>query len=187
MILFLYIYIYLDQFPNYYIVFFIIKSTPPGTKFTYMTCIDPRMTRINAHGLRFRARAFSGKWETQWRHYEPNGVSNYQRFDGLLNRLPRRRAKRLSKLRVTGRWPVNSPHKGPVTRKMFPFDDVVMVMGEWIALINQECWYNRPEKMIIMIYRDTEQAKHYIMKVLITSQLCRSDLNLNTFKSVKAK
>ena len=24
------------------------------------------------------------------------------------------------------RWPVNSPHKGPVTRKMFPFHDVVM-------------------------------------------------------------
>ena len=25
------------------------------------------------------------------------------------------------------RWPVNSPHKGPVTRKMFPFDDVIMM------------------------------------------------------------
>ena len=24
------------------------------------------------------------------------------------------------------RWPVNSPHKMPVTRKMFPFDDVIM-------------------------------------------------------------
>ena len=23
------------------------------------------------------------------------------------------------------RWPVNSPHKGPVTRKIFPFDDVI--------------------------------------------------------------
>ena len=23
------------------------------------------------------------------------------------------------------RWPMNSPHKGPVTRKMFPFDDVI--------------------------------------------------------------
>ena len=23
-------------------------------------------------------------------------------------------------------WPVNSPHKGPVTRKMFPIDDVIM-------------------------------------------------------------
>ena len=25
------------------------------------------------------------------------------------------------------RSPVNSPHKGPVTRKMFPFDDIIMV------------------------------------------------------------
>ena len=24
------------------------------------------------------------------------------------------------------RWPVNSPHKWPVTREMFPFDDVIM-------------------------------------------------------------
>ena len=26
------------------------------------------------------------------------------------------------------RWLVNSPHKGPVTRKMFPVDDVIMVL-----------------------------------------------------------
>ena len=26
------------------------------------------------------------------------------------------------------RWPANSPHKWPVTRKMFPFDDVIMVL-----------------------------------------------------------
>ena len=25
------------------------------------------------------------------------------------------------------RWPVNSPHKEPVTRKMFQFDDVIML------------------------------------------------------------
>ena len=25
--------------------------------------------------------------------------------------------------------PVNSPHKWPVKRKMFPFDDVIMVLG----------------------------------------------------------
>ena len=24
------------------------------------------------------------------------------------------------------RWPVNSPHKGPITRKLLPFDDVIM-------------------------------------------------------------
>ena len=36
---------------------------------------------------------------------------------------------RLSLAFVRGfhRWPVNSPHKGPVTRKMFPFDDVIMM------------------------------------------------------------
>ena len=27
------------------------------------------------------------------------------------------------------RRPVNSPHKWPVTRKMFPFDDVIMAIG----------------------------------------------------------
>ena len=33
------------------------------------------------------------------------------------------------------RWPVNSPDKGPVTRKMFPFDDVIIsiytVVDRW--------------------------------------------------------
>ena len=32
-------------------------------------------------------------------------------------------------------WPVNSPHKGPVTRKMFPFDDVIMMCRLFRALI----------------------------------------------------
>ena len=33
----------------------------------------------------------------------------------------------LAFVRGIHRWPVNSPHKGPVTRKMFPFDDVIMM------------------------------------------------------------
>ena len=32
----------------------------------------------------------------------------------------------LAFVRGIHRWPVNSPHKGTVTRKMFPFDDVIM-------------------------------------------------------------
>ena len=32
----------------------------------------------------------------------------------------------LAFVRGIHRWPVNSPPKGPVTRKMFPFDDVIM-------------------------------------------------------------
>ena len=34
----------------------------------------------------------------------------------------------LAFVRGIHRWPVNSPHKWPVTRKMFPFDDVIMYM-----------------------------------------------------------
>ena len=36
----------------------------------------------------------------------------------------------LAFVRGIHRWPVNSPHKGPVTRKMFPFDDVIMETQE---------------------------------------------------------
>ena len=61
----------------------------------------------------------------QWRHNECGGVSNQRRLGCLLNRLFRRRSKKMSMFRVTGlcegihRWSVNSPHKWPVTRKMF--------------------------------------------------------------------
>ena len=68
-----------------------------------------------------------------WRHNEPDGVSNHQPRDCLLNRLFGHRSKKTSKLRVTGLCAGNSPetgefpaHKWPVTRKMFPFDDVIM-------------------------------------------------------------
>ena len=69
-----------------------------------------------------------------WRHNEPDGVSNHQPHGCLFNRLFGHRSKKTSKLRVTGLCvgnspgPVNSPHKRPVTRKMFPFDDVIMIM-----------------------------------------------------------
>ena len=69
-----------------------------------------------------------------WRHNDHVGVSNHQPRGCLLNRLFRRRWKKTSKFGVTGLYagnspgPVNSPHKGPVTRKMFPFDDVIMII-----------------------------------------------------------
>ena len=36
----------------------------------------------------------------------------------------------LAFVRGIHRWPVNSPHKGPVTRKMFPFDDVIIMFSD---------------------------------------------------------
>ena len=68
-----------------------------------------------------------------------DGVSNYQPHHCLLNRLFGRRSRKASKLRVTGLCagnspgPVNSPHKGPVTRKMVPVDDPIMA---WVNPCN---------------------------------------------------
>ena len=71
------------------------------------------------------------------------------------------------------RWPMNSPHKGPVTRKMFPFDDVIMHMtitvmgyvynhwGHWgqLASWNLRSWacIHLSKHMIIMHYTVTLQ------------------------------
>ena len=67
----------------------------------------------------------------QWHHY----IFNHHRLDCLLNLLFRRGSKKTSKLRVIGLWPVNSPHKGPVTRKMSPFHDVIM----WLDKVSNAC------------------------------------------------
>ena len=76
------------------------------------------------------------RWALHWRHNDHDGVSNHQPHGCLLNRLFRRWSKKTSKFRVTGLCvgnspgPMNSLHKGPVTRKVFPFDDVIMRGGK---------------------------------------------------------
>ena len=66
----------------------------------------------------------------QWRHNEHDSVSNHQPHGCLLNCLFRQIKEKhqspasLAFVRGIHRGPVNSPHKGPVTRKMFSFDDV---------------------------------------------------------------
>ena len=79
----------------------------------------------------------------QWRHNGRDSVSNHQPHDCLLNGLFKRRSKKTSKPRVTGLCVGNSPGTGEfpaqvpgefpaqrtLTRKMFPFDDVIVDWG----------------------------------------------------------
>ena len=88
-------------------------------------------------------------WITlQWRHNDHDSISNHQPRGCLLYRLFGRRSKKTSKLRVTGLCAgnspgaVNSPHKGPVTRKMFPFDDVIMMI-KWTLRDNSKWNHNK--------------------------------------------
>ena len=93
----------------------------------------PLISIILTYTYLFNARIDDGMQLTlQWRYNDHNGFSNHQPHGCLLNRLFRRRSKKTSKLRVTdlcvgnSPGPVNSMQKGSVTRKMFPFDDVIM-------------------------------------------------------------
>ena len=84
----------------------------------------------------YPSREYKHDITSHWRHNDHDGVSNHQPYSCLLNHLFRGRSKKTSKLRVTGLCagnspgPVNSSHNWPVTRKTFPFDDVIMKQCE---------------------------------------------------------
>ena len=70
--------------------------------------------------------------QLQWRHNEPNGVSNHHHLDGLFSRLFRRPPEKTSKPCVTGLREGNPlvaggfPAQRASTRNMFPFDDIII-------------------------------------------------------------
>ena len=102
-----------------------------------------------------------------WRHNDHAGVSNHQPHGCLLNRLFRRRSKKTPKLRVTGLCvgnspgPVNSSHKGPVKRKMFPFDDVIMVRFESL-------WFppHQRQRRTYLFKRLTSPGRRWIIGII---------------------
>ena len=59
------------------------------------------------------------------------------------------------------RWPANSPHKGSITRKMFPFDDVIMKnVGHFVqASICQMCFHH-PWDTTLLPYHGAEVYIH---------------------------
>ena len=112
-----------------------VKSEGPGSVIGQELLITPEMVG-NRNEYTCIARNAKGEMERNvefygtffWRHNGRDSVSNHRYLDCLLKCLFRRKPKKTSKLHVTGlceggggihRWPVDSPHKGPVTRKMF--------------------------------------------------------------------
>ena len=62
-------------------------------------------------------------------------------------------------VRGSHRRPVNSPHKGPVTRKMLPFDDVIM---QWMSLRCRRCGSDGIRTIVINTTQDHYVNKHHI-------------------------
>ena len=55
----------------------------------------------------------------------------------------------LASVREIHRWPVNSPHKGPVTRKIFPFYDVIRGLIHRNPVYDSSCTQRSPQKTLI--------------------------------------
>ena len=81
----------------------------------------------------------------QWRHNECNGVSNHQPqivYSTVYSGADQRKHESSASMAfVQGihRWPVNSPHKGPVMQKLCLFDDIIMCCGNSAGV--QTDWY----------------------------------------------
>ena len=74
------------------------------------------------------------KFPLWWRLIERNGVSNHQPHDCCAtiysgaDQRKHQSSESLAFVWVIHWWLVNFPHKGPITRKMFLFDDVIMYL-----------------------------------------------------------
>ena len=53
----------------------------------------------------------------------------YSTFYSGIDQRKHQSSASLAFVRGIDRWPVNSPHKGPVTRKIFQFDDAILMLG----------------------------------------------------------
>ena len=66
----------------------------------------------------------------------------------------------LAFVRGIHRRPVNSPHKWPVTRKMFPFDDVIMCRQPYGCDLRLEWWVASGTIHEMLLLRQVEEAHH---------------------------
>ena len=88
-------------------------------------------------------------------------------------------------MRGIHRWPVNSPHKGPVTRKMLPFDGVIMRS----ALVHVMVWTNVHSLLIgpfiINKTYNSSFLKMYLKKSSVKLRtFCLGGNELNCFHSL---
>ena len=117
--------------------------------FTYASQSEAICLMPSWQSYSHQARAVTQSSNTlQWRHNKRNGISNHQRLNCLVTHCSgtdqRKHQSPTSLVFVRGihRWWVASPNNGPVPRKRFPFDDVIMRTHQrlWHSLATELTW-----------------------------------------------
>ena len=88
------------------------------------------LVRVNWRGFKYgRFIIVTSKW-ARWRLTSPISpfiqITNLTVYSGA-DQTNHQNSASLAFVRGIHQWRVNSPRRGPVTQKMFPFDDVIMV------------------------------------------------------------
>ena len=99
------------------------------------------VTRVLHPGWSSQASAIRRE-SLHWRHNEPDGVSNHQPRDCLLNCLFGRRSKKTSKLRVTGLCVENSPGTGELSAQKASNAENVFIWWRHHDICNSRQWHH---------------------------------------------
>ena len=95
--------------------------------------------------------------------HERHGFPDHRLFECLLNNSFFRiniSSRYWPFVRVNHPWPVDSPHKGPVTRKKFPFHDVFMLClfllrNGFVRISNSNSWRIIAGKLIMIEWQNS--------------------------------
>ena len=86
------------------------------------------------------------------------------------------------------RGPVNSPHKWPVTRKMFPFDDVIMLVCSLpFANHNQRYPFQKFQKALFTILHNRSVISSYVFIKPVSLNVLRPGDACHVFRLLGAK
>ena len=115
----------------------------------------------------------NSQFSLQWRHNEHDCVSDYQPRDCLLNRLIRRRSKKISKLRVTGLCVGNSPVTGEFRAQKASNAENVSIWWRHHVLISNTAvvhWTSHP--YLTGVTKVTAAAKYDVFHHIWHNQTC---------------
>ena len=89
----------------------------------------------------------------------------------------------LAFVREIHRGPVNFPHKGPVTREMFPCDHVCMIKGVWVHKLN------RVTILVALMMIQILQSGHtltYVTTAELQSHMPNNDMTFSKVRKISA-
>ena len=133
--------------------------------------------QVTSSDLRFsELRSYDHPAETQWGHrsrvslritmtsHERHGISNHRQLYYLFKRLLRLHKN----TGLCEGWPVDSPHKRPVTRKPLPCDDLIMRVRtlervSWVEIIAKLCFAKNNSGFIPR--KQTHLCQSYLSKI----------------------